>query len=131
VGICQANCFKTHNKLTLYPLGKCPFAPSVWLWAAKSVHIFLEWRTTGVMDPVLCQLFAMGLFDWMGEDNRLNQITPAMCHATMMGVSLFCRIVENDIKVCLFAFCNLCKKANIVLAQYFLGGGVGGGGIYL
>jgi len=28
VGICQANCFKTHNKLTLYPLGKCPFAPS-------------------------------------------------------------------------------------------------------
>jgi len=28
VGICWANCFKTHNKLTLYPLGKCPFAPS-------------------------------------------------------------------------------------------------------
>ena len=30
VGICQANCFKTHNELTLYPLGKCPFAPSVY-----------------------------------------------------------------------------------------------------
>ena len=29
VGICQVNCFKTHNKLTLYLLGKCPFAPSV------------------------------------------------------------------------------------------------------
>ena len=29
VDICWANCFKTHNKLTLYPLGKCPFAPSV------------------------------------------------------------------------------------------------------
>ena len=28
MGICRANCFKTHNKLTLYPLGKCPFAPS-------------------------------------------------------------------------------------------------------
>ena len=28
VGICQANCFKTHNELTIYPLGKCPFAPS-------------------------------------------------------------------------------------------------------
>ena len=29
VGICWANCFKTHNELTLYPLGKHPFAPSV------------------------------------------------------------------------------------------------------
>ena len=28
VGICRANCFKTHNKLTMCPLGKCPFAPS-------------------------------------------------------------------------------------------------------
>ena len=30
------NCFKTHNELTMYPLGKCPFAPSVntsWLSA--------------------------------------------------------------------------------------------------
>ena len=24
-----ANCFKTHNELTMYPLGKCPLAPSV------------------------------------------------------------------------------------------------------
>jgi len=28
VGIFQVNCFKTHNKLTMCPLGKCPFAPS-------------------------------------------------------------------------------------------------------
>ena len=28
MGICRANCYKTHNELTLYPLGKCPFAPS-------------------------------------------------------------------------------------------------------
>ena len=29
VGICWANCFKTHNELTIYPLSKYPFAPSV------------------------------------------------------------------------------------------------------
>jgi len=29
LGMSQANCFKTHNKLTMYPLGKLPFAPSV------------------------------------------------------------------------------------------------------
>ena len=72
---------------------------ALWLWAAKSTHIFLEWRTKGIMDPVLHQLFAMGLFDWMGEDTHLNQTTPTMHHATVMGISLFCWIIENDIKV--------------------------------
>ena len=66
-------------------------------------------------DPVLHRLFAIGLFNWTGEDNHLNQTTPAMRHVTMMGVNLFRRIVENNAKVRLFAFCNLCKKANIVL----------------
>jgi len=89
---------------------------ALWLWAVKAAHVFLEWRTKGIMDPVLHGLFSMGLFDWTGEDNRLNQTTPAMRHATVMGVKLFQRIVENDVKVCLFAFCNLCQKANIVLA---------------
>ena len=69
------------------------------------------------MDPVLHGLFSIGLFDWTGEDDHLHQTTPAMCHATVMGVSLFRRIMENDVKVRLFAFCNLCEKANIVLAR--------------
>jgi len=28
LGMSQVKCFKTHNKLTMYPLGKLPFAPS-------------------------------------------------------------------------------------------------------
>ena len=41
VGIGWANGFRTHHELTMYPLGKCPLAPSVrtlypvvdqWLW---------------------------------------------------------------------------------------------------
>ena len=28
VGIGWANCFRTHHELTMYPLGKCPLAPS-------------------------------------------------------------------------------------------------------
>jgi len=90
---------------------------ALWLWAVKAAHVFVEWRTQGIMDPVLHGLFSMDLFDWTGEDNRLNQTTPAMCHATVMGIKLFRRIVENDVKVHLFAFCNLCQKANIVLAR--------------
>ena len=94
---------------------------ALWLWAVKSAHVFMEWRMKGIIDPVLHRLFAIGLFNWMGEDDCLHQTTSAMHHATVMGVSLFRRIVENDAKVCLFAFCNLCKKANIVLARQALG----------
>jgi len=39
VGICQVNCFKTHNELTLYPLGKCPFAPSVKVCRCNNVVV--------------------------------------------------------------------------------------------
>jgi len=28
LGMSQVNCFSTHNELTMYPLGKLPFAPS-------------------------------------------------------------------------------------------------------
>jgi len=28
LGMSQANCFRTHNELTMYPLGILPFAPS-------------------------------------------------------------------------------------------------------
>ena len=51
---------------------------ALWLWAVKAAHVFVEWRTQGIMDPVLHGLFSMGLFDWTGEDNRLNQTTPAI-----------------------------------------------------
>ena len=114
----------------MYPLIIYPLAPSerdmandlhhndaLWLWAAKAAHVFMEWRMKEIMDPVLHRLFAIGLFNWTGEDDCLHQTTPAMCHATVMGISLFCRIVENDTKVRLFAFCSLCEKANIVLVQ--------------
>ena len=29
LGMSQENCFRTHNELTMYPLGILPFAPSV------------------------------------------------------------------------------------------------------
>ena len=36
VGINQANGFKTHNELTMYPLGNYPLAPSVYRTPATS-----------------------------------------------------------------------------------------------
>jgi len=62
---------------------------ALWLWAVKAAHIFMEWRTKGIMDPVLHRLFAIRLFDWTGENYHLNQTTPAMWHATVMGINLF------------------------------------------
>ena len=38
---------------------------ALWFWAAKASHRFMEWRSKGIMDPVLHCLFTMGLFNWM------------------------------------------------------------------
>ena len=62
---------------------------ALWFWAAKAGYEFMEWRGQGVMDPVLHCVFAMGLFDWLAPNNCLNQMTPAMRHATVMGMKLF------------------------------------------
>ena len=92
----------------MYPLGILALVPSVWndnalwLYTAKASHEFVEWRGTGVMDPVLHHLFAMGLFNWSVPNDRLNQTTPAMCHATVMGTRLFSKMMENDTKVLFF-----------------------------
>ena len=71
---------------------------TLWYWIAKASHEFMEWRGKGVMDPVLHRIFAMGLFDWMAPNNCLNQTTPAMRHAMVMGTKLFHWIVENNQK---------------------------------
>ena len=63
----------------------------------------MEWRGQGVMDPVLHRIFTMGLFDWSAPNDRLNQMTPVMRHVTVMGMKLFQRIHENDLKVLLLS----------------------------
>ena len=76
---------------------------ALWFWAAKAGHKFMEWQDRGVMDLVLHCIFVMGLFDWSALNNRLNQTTPAMHHATVMGMKLFRWIHENDLKVLLLS----------------------------
>ena len=50
VGICWENCFKTHNELTIYPLGKCPFVPSetCCLWFHLHVSISVEYLSSSI-----------------------------------------------------------------------------------
>jgi len=65
VGICWANCFKTHNKLTLYPLGKRPSAPSdcSWLCHSSSCHYSSFSRTLNPFIIIFpCCWAACGIF---------------------------------------------------------------------
>ena len=39
VGIGWANCFRTHHELTMYPLGKCPLAPSVTRYSEETIEL--------------------------------------------------------------------------------------------
>ena len=84
---------------------------ALWFWAAKASHEFMEWRGRRVMDPVLHHIFTMGLFDWLALNNCLNQITLAMCHATVMGMKLFRWIYENNLKVLLLSFFVYLKES--------------------
>ena len=63
------------------------------------------------MDPVLYHIFAMGLFDWMAPNDCLNQTTPAMCHAMVMGMKLFRQIYEKNLKVPLLFFFIYLKES--------------------
>ena len=76
---------------------------TLWFWATKASHEFMEWRGRGVTDPVLHRIFTMGLFDWLAPNNRLNQMTPAMRHVTVMGIKLFWWIHEKNLKVLLLS----------------------------
>ena len=37
LGMSWVNCFRTHNELTMYPLGILPFAPSVYYYKSEEV----------------------------------------------------------------------------------------------
>jgi len=51
---------------------------TLWIWAGQMAHNWMFWRQEGLMDSILHHLFAIGLFNWKGEDVYLHQTTPAM-----------------------------------------------------
>ena len=42
LGMSWANCFRTHNELTMYPLGILPFAPSGYRWGQKGTCVTIR-----------------------------------------------------------------------------------------
>jgi len=73
---------------------------TLWIWTGQTAHEWMTWHQAGSIDLVLHCIFAMGLFDWEGEDVCINQTTPAMCHTTVMGCQLFRHILSQEEKVC-------------------------------
>ena len=49
LGIGQANCFRTHNELTMGLLGKCPLAPSVVLFQWESLSELVYTQQTQIL----------------------------------------------------------------------------------
>ena len=67
---------------------------TLWDYACRMSSDFDNWRVADRNDPVMIRLFRMGLYDWKDVDNRLNQTTPAMRHATVLSGRLFQRLLE-------------------------------------
>ena len=67
---------------------------ALWAYACRMSSDFDNWRVADRNDPVMIRLFRMGLYDWKDVDNRLNQTTLAMRHATVLSGRLFQRLLE-------------------------------------
>jgi len=56
---------------------------------------------------VLYDLLKMGILNWEAPNDRLNQITLAMRHSTVMMMQMLLRVMQLEAKVRL-ASCSLC-----------------------
>jgi len=50
-------------------------------------------------DDVLYDLLKMGILDWSSPNERLNQTTPAMRHATVMQMRMLAQHLELEDKI--------------------------------
>ena len=57
-------------------------------------------------DDVLFDLMKMGILDWQAPNDRLNQTTPAMRHATAMQMRMLAMHLNLEDKVCPVLLCG-------------------------
>jgi hypothetical protein len=72
---------------------------ALWAYMVRASEEYRLLDRGRLRDDVLRRLLRMGIYDWTGEDNRLNQTTPAMRHATAMVTRLVNRLLEVEEKV--------------------------------
>ena len=70
VGINQANGFKTHNELTMYPLGNYPLAPSVYHYHDVSRYVAPFSAAPRPFNMHVTKIGLIGLDDLTKEDTR-------------------------------------------------------------
>ena len=57
-------------------------------------------------DDILYDLLKMGIQDWQAPNDRLNQTTPAMCHATAMQMRMLAQHLSLEDKVSSILLCD-------------------------
>jgi hypothetical protein len=76
-------------------------------------------------DDVLYDLLKMGVLDWEAPNDRLNQTTPAMRHATAMQMRMLGHHLNLESKVCPVLLSYFKLQTDGALARS-IGGGVSG-----
>ena len=64
----------------------------------------LDWKV--MTNDVLYDLLKMGIQDWQAPNNRLNQMTPAMRHATAMQMRMLAQHLSLEDKVSPILLCD-------------------------
>ena len=78
------------------------------LWAnmIRSHQDLLMLDRNVVNDEVLFDLLKMGILDWESPNERLNQTTQAMRHATAINMRMLAKHLSLEAKVCPVLLCN-------------------------
>ena len=69
---------------------------ALWLYSIRNSEVLRLWDSDVIHDPVLYQLFHMGIYDWSEADRKGPESTRAMRHATSLASCLLNHILDDS-----------------------------------
>jgi len=73
---------------------ECHYDDRLWGYVIHGSEFWRNRDRDAWRDPVLSQLFKMGIFDWEGEDKLMHQAKQAVQVGTATSVRIWMRVLE-------------------------------------
>ena len=77
-------------------LDNCHFDDAIWGYTIRAFNDWKNWDLSRWNDPVLDDLFIMGLLDWIGENHRYAQSIQSMRFTLVLGSQLKMELVRLE-----------------------------------
>jgi len=80
-------------------LSECHLDDRLWGYTIRGSEFWRNQDRDAWRDPVLSQLFKMGIFDWEGEDKLMHQAKQAVRVGTATSLRIWMRVLEIQERV--------------------------------